>query len=63
MLFNAEAAAEFGVCVPVPFSLVRDVPSSLDGSGVVGRLLTPLKVGRSNEVRDGDGGRGVGGLL
>ena len=63
MLFKADAAAEFGVCVPVPLSLVCDVPSSLEGSGVVGRLVMPLKFGRKREVRDGDGGSGVGGRL
>lgn len=37
-------------------------PSSLEGSGVVGReLKLPLKVGRSRDVNEGEGGRGVGG--
>lgn len=59
VLVNVEAAAELGVCVPVlPFWVVG-VFSSLLGSGVVGLLLR----GRKSEVRDGDGGKGVGGLL
>ena len=65
MLVSVDAAAEFGVCVPVALSrvLLGVVPSSLEGSGVVGRLLNwlVLKVGRKREVSDGDGGRGVGG--
>jgi len=39
------------------------VPSSLLGSGVVGREACVLKVGRSRLVNDGLGGSGVGGRL
>ena len=59
VLVSVDAAAELGVWLPV-----LGVPSSLEGSGVVGRLLNWLlkfRFGRSNDVRDGDGGRGVGG--
>jgi len=62
------AAALLGVCVPVPV-LVRWVcgvlpfPSSEEGSGVPGRLLWEVKLGRRRDVRDGAGGRGVGGRL
>lgn len=65
LLVRVEAAAELGVCVPVPlpFSRPCGVPSSLEGSGVAGRLLALLKLGRRRDVRDGDGGSGVGGLL
>lgn len=39
-------------------------PSSLLGSGVVGReVWVLLKLGRRREVRDGEGGSGVGGRL
>jgi hypothetical protein len=55
---SVEAAAELGVCVPV-----FGVPSSLDGSGVVGLLFWLLKFGRKSEVKEGEGGKGVGGLL
>lgn len=64
VLVSVDAAAELGVCWPVvpPFSrVVWDMPSSLDGSGVVGRLFALLKLGRRRDVRDGEGGRGVGG--
>ena len=37
--------------------------SSEEGSGVVGREIGLLKVGFSNEDKEGDGGRGVGGRL
>jgi hypothetical protein len=48
--------------VPVASPRVFGVPSSLDGSGVVGLLLNwLLKLGRSRDVKEGDGGRGVGG--
>lgn len=58
------AAAELGVCVPVVTGRVVGVPpSSLLGSGVAGREFWELKVGRSREVRDGEGGSGVGGRL
>lgn len=63
MLVRVEAAAEFGVCVPVASPRMCDVPSSLDGSGVPGLLFCELKLGRSKEVKEGDGGRGVGGRL
>lgn len=43
-----------GVCV---------APSSLDGSGVVGREGAVLNVGRNKLVNEGLGGKGVGGLL
>lgn len=66
VLVSVDAAAEFGVCVPVASSVrMWDVvpPSSLEGSGVVGRLLALLKVGRRRLVKEGEGGRGVGGRL
>lgn len=63
MLFRVEAAAELGVCVPVASPRVCGVPSSLDGSGVAGLLFCELKFGLSSDVKDGDGGSGVGGLL
>jgi hypothetical protein len=61
------AAALLGVCVPVPLA-VRWVcgvpfPSSEEGSGVPGRLLWEAKLGRRREVREGEGGSGVGGRL
>ena len=59
---SAAALFDDGVCVPVPEGNVeRGVCSSDDGSGVVGREA--LKAGRSSEVSDGEGGRGVGGRL
>ena len=58
---RAAAELDVGVCVPVPGRVERGVVSSDDGSGVVGREA--LKLGRRREVRDGDGGRGVGGRL
>jgi len=61
VLVKAEAAAELGVWEPVP--RVWEVPSSLEGSGVVGRLFALLKFGRRREVKEGEGGRGVGGRL
>ena len=63
VLVKVEAAAELGVCVPATPSRAFDVPSSLEGSGVVGLLLCVLKFGRSKDVRDGEGGSGVGGRL
>lgn len=56
------AAAEFGVCEPVP-RVCGVPPSSDEGSGVPGRLFCELKLGLKREVRDGEGGRGVGGRL
>lgn len=56
------AAALFGVWAPGR-ALLMPVPSSDDGSGVVGRDVCALKLGRRRDVRDGDGGRGVGGRL
>lgn len=57
-------AAEFGVWVPLtPRPIREDPPSSEDGSGVVGREVVALKFGRRRDVRDGEGGRGVGGRL
>lgn len=64
LLVSVDAAAELGVWVPVPSPSRRVlgvVPSSLEGSGVVGRLFWLLKLGRRREVREGEGGRGVGG--
>jgi hypothetical protein len=55
-------AAELGVCAP-DTDCVCGVPSSLDGSGVVGRLFCELKFGLNSDVREGEGGRGVGGRL
>jgi hypothetical protein len=37
--------------------------STSDESGVVGRDVCVLNEGRSRDVKDGDGGSGVGGLL
>lgn len=39
----------------------RGIPSESEESGVVGR--EGVKEGRRREVREGDGGRGVGGRL
>lgn len=69
VLARVEAAAELGVWVPVtsppppPTRVWGCVvpPSSLEGSGVVGLLLWVLKLGRRREVKEGDGGSGVGG--
>lgn len=44
--------------VPIPFG-----NSTSDESGVVGREVCVLKEGRRSEVREGEGGRGVGGRL
>ena len=70
------AAAELGVMAPVARLVVVVVvvvlrepaavaaPSSELGSGVAGRLVAAEeKLGRRSEVRDGEGGRGVGGRL
>jgi hypothetical protein len=63
VLVRVDAAAEFGVWVPVASPRVLGVPSSLEGSGVVGRLLNwLLKFGRKRDVKEGEGGSGVGGL-
>lgn len=43
--------------VPIPCN------STSDESGVVGREVCVLKEGRRSEVREGEGGRGVGGRL
>lgn len=53
------------VGVLVPFVRVPDCvgTSTSEESGVDGREVVVLKDGRSNEVNEGDGGRGVGGLL
>ena len=50
------AAVEVGV--EVPFG-----PSTSLESGVVGREFWELKEGRRRDVREGDGGKGVGGRL
>lgn len=63
VLVKVDAAAEFGVWVPVASPLRCEGPSSLEGSGVPGLLFCELKFGLNSEVKDGDGGRGVGGLL
>ncbi len=62
---------ELGVWLPVAALLVGGCwvagvlappPSSDEGSGVVGReLKLLLKVGRRRDVREGEGGSGVGG--
>lgn len=62
MLVSVDAAAEFGVCVPVTSPRVCGVPSSLEGSGVVGLLFCAVR-GLKSEVKDGEGGNGVGGRL
>lgn len=59
---RVEAAAELGVCAPGGRREVV-LPSSEEGSGVVGREVCVLKLGRRREVREGEGGRGVGGRL
>lgn len=46
------------VAVPGPFGR-----STSEESGVVGREVVVLNDGRRREVREGDGGSGVGGLL
>ena len=54
------------VPVPVPWRPLAPVPvcdSASDVSGVVGRDVCALKVGRSREVSEGEGGSGVGGRL
>jgi hypothetical protein len=54
------------VGVLVPFVVMAAVPggsSTSEESGVVGRDVWVLNDGRSRDVRDGDGGRGVGGRL
>ena len=63
VVVSVDAAAELGVWVPVASPpRVFGVPSSLEGSGVVGLLLNwLLKFGRSRDVKEGEGGRGVGG--
>lgn len=67
LVVSVETAAELGVCVPVvPVpapGLVREEPSSLEGSGVPGRLFCELNVGLRSDVSDGLGGNGVGGRL
>lgn len=64
------AAALLGVCVPVRVPVVLGrcgvafPPSSEDGSGVPGRLAVwEVKFGRRRDVREGEGGSGVGGRL
>lgn len=51
---------DVGVLVPLvcPYG-----PSTSDESGVVGLEVAALNAGRRREVRDGEGGRGTGGLL
>ncbi len=56
---DAATAAAVEVAVPVPVV----VCSGSEESGVVGREVCALKEGRRREVRDGEGGRGVGGRL
>ena len=51
-----------GVLVPCDDCPFRGTSTS-DDSGVVGRDVAALNVGRSKDVRDGEGGSGVGGLL
>ena len=43
--------------------LGREEMSTSEESGVVGRDVAVLNEGRSSDVKDGEGGRGVGGLL
>lgn len=62
------AAAELGVWAPVGRVLVFVVvavpaASSEERSGVPGRLVAVLKLGRRREVKEGEGGSGVGGRL
>ena len=60
MVVVVVVVAEAGVAVPAWWC---PAPSSLEGSGVEGRLFAELKFGRSRDVSDGLGGRGVGGRL
>lgn len=53
---------EVGVLVPF-VAAVPEGRSTSEESGVVGREVCVLKDGRSREVREGEGGRGVGGRL
>jgi hypothetical protein len=52
-----------GVLVPSVVAPAPDGRSTSDESGVVGCEFVVLNDGRRSDVRDGDGGRGVGGLL
>lgn len=49
--------------VPVVCEPALVYPSTSDESGVVGLEVGRLKAGRRSDVNEGDGGRGVGGLL
>jgi hypothetical protein len=52
-----------GVLVPSVVAPVPEGRSTSDESGVVCREFVVLNEGRRSEVSEGDGGRGVGGLL
>ena len=52
-----------GVDVPAVVPTTDEWTSTSDESGVVGRLVCVLNEGRRRDVKDGDGGRGVGGRL
>jgi hypothetical protein len=53
--------AVVGVLVPLVAPAFGN--STSEESGVVGRDVVVLNEGRSNDVNEGDGGKGVGGLL
>jgi hypothetical protein len=54
---------EVGVLVPLVAPVAPEGSSASDESGVVGLEVVVLKEGRSSDVKDGDGGSGVGGRL
>jgi hypothetical protein len=58
----ARFVVDVGVLIPLVVPAVP-VTSTSEESGVVGREVVVLKEGLSNEVSEGDGGSGVGGLL
>lgn len=54
---------DVGVFALVEADLAPEGTSTSDESGVVGRELVVLNDGRKRDVREGDGGNGVGGRL
>lgn len=59
----ARFVVDAGVLVPFVVLVAPVGTSASEESGVVGREVVVLNEGRNNDVNDGDGGRGVGGLL